>query len=161
KLIPSMCNVICSSAFGSTSIVRTVLLTLLLSLASCAVREYTPPLLPTFMQEQTPAGLLPSDEQETVQRIPSPSQESRTAPSVSVQTEHKSVGPSALSSMSAVTQESETSFVSAPVEHSGLTLDQVIRTVLEADPKIRAGWEAVNQAKADLWTSSLPPNPEM
>src|SRR5215470_15964585 len=127
RLIPIMRNVICSSAFSSTSIVPTVLLTLLFSLASCAVREYTPPLLPTFMQEQTPAGLLPSDEEETAQRPPSLSQESGTAPSVSVQPEHESAGPSALSSVSAVTQESGTSSVSSPVQHSGLTLDQAIR----------------------------------
>src|SRR5262249_48922648 len=30
---------------------------------------------------------------------------------------------------------------------------------LLADPKIRAGLEAINQANADLLTSSLPPNP--
>jgi cobalt-zinc-cadmium efflux system outer membrane protein len=71
------------------------------------------------------------------------------------------VGLPALPSMSAVTQESGTPPVSSPVQHSGLTLDQVIRTVLEADPKIRVGWEAVHQAKADLLTSSLPPNPGM
>ena len=161
RFIPSMRSVVSSSAFGPTPIVHTVLLTLLLGLASCAVREYTPPLLPTFMQEQTPAGLLPPDERETAQRPPSPSQESGTAPSASMQLEHGSAGLSALSSMSRVTQESETSSVSSPVQHSGLTLDQVVRTVLEADPKIRVGWEAVNQAKADLLTSSLPPNPEV
>jgi len=40
----------------------------------------------------------------------------------------------------------------------GLILEQAIRTALEADPKIQAGLEAINQAKADLLTTSLPPN---
>jgi cobalt-zinc-cadmium efflux system outer membrane protein len=41
----------------------------------------------------------------------------------------------------------------------GLTLDQAINATLLANPKIRAGLEAINQANADLLTSSLPPNP--
>jgi cobalt-zinc-cadmium efflux system outer membrane protein len=42
----------------------------------------------------------------------------------------------------------------------GLILEQAIRTALEADPKIQAGLEVINQAKADLLTTSLPPNPQ-
>jgi cobalt-zinc-cadmium efflux system outer membrane protein len=42
---------------------------------------------------------------------------------------------------------------------TGLTLDQAINTALLADPKIRAGLEIINQANADLLTSSLRPNP--
>lgn len=40
-----------------------------------------------------------------------------------------------------------------------LTFDQTIATALKADPKIRAGIEAINQANADFWTASLFPNP--
>jgi cobalt-zinc-cadmium efflux system outer membrane protein len=40
-----------------------------------------------------------------------------------------------------------------------VTLDQVISATLLADPKIRAGLESINQARADLCTSSLLPNP--
>ena len=40
-----------------------------------------------------------------------------------------------------------------------MTLDQAINTTLLADPKIRAGLEAINQANANLLTSSLLPNP--
>lgn len=40
-----------------------------------------------------------------------------------------------------------------------LTLDQVIATVLTADPKLRVGYEEVNQAVADSVTASLKPNP--
>lgn len=42
---------------------------------------------------------------------------------------------------------------------AGATLDDVIRACLDADPKLRAGFEAVNQANADFLTSSLLPNP--
>jgi cobalt-zinc-cadmium efflux system outer membrane protein len=49
----------------------------------------------------------------------------------------------------------------APAASSGLTLDQAINTTLLADPKIRAGLEAINQANADLLTSSLRPNPDL
>jgi cobalt-zinc-cadmium efflux system outer membrane protein len=40
-----------------------------------------------------------------------------------------------------------------------LTFDQAISTTLMADPRIRAGLEAITQANADLLTSSLFPNP--
>jgi cobalt-zinc-cadmium efflux system outer membrane protein len=41
----------------------------------------------------------------------------------------------------------------------GMNFDQIINAALLADPHIRAGMEAINQANADLLTSSLPPNP--
>jgi outer membrane protein, heavy metal efflux system len=44
---------------------------------------------------------------------------------------------------------------------AGLTLDQAINATLLADPKLRAGLEAINQANADLLTSALPPNPTL
>jgi outer membrane protein, heavy metal efflux system len=44
---------------------------------------------------------------------------------------------------------------------TALTLDQVINTTLLADPKLRAGFEAINQANADALTASLKPNPTM
>jgi cobalt-zinc-cadmium efflux system outer membrane protein len=43
----------------------------------------------------------------------------------------------------------------------GLSLDQTINAALLADPKIRAGLEVINQANADLLTSSLLPNPSL
>jgi cobalt-zinc-cadmium efflux system outer membrane protein len=42
-----------------------------------------------------------------------------------------------------------------------LTLDQVINAVLVSDPKLRAGFEAINQANADALTAALPPNPSL
>ena len=43
----------------------------------------------------------------------------------------------------------------------GMSLDQAISDTLTADPKIRAGLEAIHQANADSLTSSLPPNPTL
>ena len=42
-----------------------------------------------------------------------------------------------------------------------MSLDQAIGATLLADPKIRAGLEAIHQANGDLLTSSLPPNPSL
>ena len=42
-----------------------------------------------------------------------------------------------------------------------LTLDQVINAVLVSDPKLRAGFEAINQASADALGASLRPNPTL
>jgi cobalt-zinc-cadmium efflux system outer membrane protein len=52
----------------------------------------------------------------------------------------------------------------APAEVSGppaakMTFDEAVQATLMADPKIRAGFEAIVQARADLVTSSLFPNP--
>ena len=44
---------------------------------------------------------------------------------------------------------------------SGMTFDQAVGATLTADPKIRAGLELINQARADLQTSSLFPNPTL
>ena len=42
-----------------------------------------------------------------------------------------------------------------------MTFDQAVSATLAADPRIRAGLELITQAKADLLTSSLPPNPSL
>ena len=44
---------------------------------------------------------------------------------------------------------------------TALTLDQVINAVLVSDPKLRAGFELINQAHADALTASLRPNPSL
>jgi cobalt-zinc-cadmium efflux system outer membrane protein len=44
-------------------------------------------------------------------------------------------------------------------EPTELTLDQVINATLLADPKLRAGFETINQANGDALTASLKPNP--
>ena len=47
------------------------------------------------------------------------------------------------------------------VSPSAWTFDQVISAVLTSDPKLRIGKEDIRQAQAELWTSSLLPNPEL
>lgn len=44
---------------------------------------------------------------------------------------------------------------------TGFTLDRVINTTLLADPKLRAGFQAVAQAQGDAVTASLKPNPDL
>ena len=41
------------------------------------------------------------------------------------------------------------------------TLDQIINTVLLADPRLRAGFEAINQAQGEALQASLRPNPNV
>jgi cobalt-zinc-cadmium efflux system outer membrane protein len=41
------------------------------------------------------------------------------------------------------------------------TLDEIINTVLLADPQIRAGFEAINQASGDALQAALRPNPNL
>ncbi len=43
----------------------------------------------------------------------------------------------------------------------GITLDEAIQLCLTNDPKLQIGVETINQARADLWTASLRPNPEV
>jgi len=43
----------------------------------------------------------------------------------------------------------------------GMTVDQIIATVLTSDPKLRVGYEDINQAVAEAITASLPPNPTL
>jgi cobalt-zinc-cadmium efflux system outer membrane protein len=42
-----------------------------------------------------------------------------------------------------------------------LSIDQIINAVLVSDPRLRAGFQAINQAHASALTASLPPNPTM
>jgi cobalt-zinc-cadmium efflux system outer membrane protein len=44
---------------------------------------------------------------------------------------------------------------------AGMSLDQAINTTLLMDPRLRAGFQAINQASADALTASLKPNPEL
>jgi cobalt-zinc-cadmium efflux system outer membrane protein len=47
------------------------------------------------------------------------------------------------------------------IEPTHWTLDTVVEMVLRADPQLRAGFELVNQARANAITASLPPNPQL
>jgi cobalt-zinc-cadmium efflux system outer membrane protein len=51
--------------------------------------------------------------------------------------------------------------ISAPQAPNAVTLDQVINAVLLADPRLRAGFEAINQAAGEALQASLTPNPTL
>ena len=65
--------------------------------------------------------------------------------------------------------ENECAFAGAIADDKGdpleavakMTFDQAVATTLVADPRIRAGFEAIVQARGDLWTASLLPNPSV
>jgi cobalt-zinc-cadmium efflux system outer membrane protein len=128
---------------------------LFLGIAGCAVRDYQPPQLPTFMRDSPPAAIgrpvpLPEEAPPPAARQVAPrAHETRpAAPETS---------PVLKTSFAADTNEE---LPKPSVERpAGITLDQAINACLLADPKLRAGWETVTQAQADLLTSSLLPNP--
>jgi len=49
----------------------------------------------------------------------------------------------------------------APAAGPGISLDQLIATVLTSDPRLRVGQEEIRQAEAEAITASLPPNPTL
>jgi cobalt-zinc-cadmium efflux system outer membrane protein len=51
--------------------------------------------------------------------------------------------------------------VAQAASHPGLSLDQLIANVLMSDPRLRVGYEDINQANAEWLTASLPPNPTL
>jgi cobalt-zinc-cadmium efflux system outer membrane protein len=59
------------------------------------------------------------------------------------------------------TQKEETGKADAPPSSVPLTFNEVISVTLQADPRIKAGLEAITQANADFMTSSLFPNPTL
>ncbi len=51
--------------------------------------------------------------------------------------------------------------VKTPSQTQEFTLNQAVQTVLQADPRISAAFENINQAQADLLTAGLLPNPQV
>ena len=90
--------------------------------ASCALRDYTPPSFPVFLDR-------PANEAVSATTLP-PSPGGTTAGA------------------------------SAPAQNR-VTLAQAVAECLSADPRIRAGAEVLQQARSDLWTASLVPNPTL
>jgi cobalt-zinc-cadmium efflux system outer membrane protein len=132
---------------------------LLLGIAGCAVRDYQPPLLPTFMRDDPPAAIgrpvpeeapTPAAREVAVWVHESPPKAHETHPPVT------ETPPVLKTKFADAGEELPKPKVDAP---AGVTLDQAINACLLADPKLRAGWEAVTQAQADLLTGSLLPNP--
>jgi len=108
----------------------------LLAVTGCALHEQCPSLPPLFT-----LGRSPQLNALTIEKPSSPSTDA--GPKVAKETEETLPAPRPL----------------APT--AALTLDQAISECLAADPKIRAEWEAVEQARAELVTRSLPPNPSL
>src|SRR5438093_13429826 len=134
---------------------RTALGYYLLGLMGCAVQEYSPPLLPTFMREQIPAGVTPPVGQDDPYKPPA--RDSRGVPTqpAPVPPKPKSPGPSAgIASAGDASQSGESSSPQPTADRSrGLTLEQAIQTPLDADQKSQAGLEAINHATADFLTA--------
>jgi cobalt-zinc-cadmium efflux system outer membrane protein len=160
RITQSIC--LCPSAASATSMVWTVLGCVLLGLVGCAVQDYSPPLLPTFGQEQTPVGVMPPVGQDEPYQSSTSFSHSVPTQSVPGPPGSRPANPSGeRASVSDARQSGKPSSPQPTAVHShGLTLEQAIQTALEADPKIQAGLEVINQAKADLLTASLPPNPQ-
>jgi cobalt-zinc-cadmium efflux system outer membrane protein len=150
------------STASATCVVRTLLVGVLVGLMGCAVQDYSPPLLPTFMQEQTPAGVTSSVGQGDPYQSSTRFSDSISTQTVPASSESRTASfPGEIASVSDAPQSGEPSSPQpTSVRSRGLTLEQAIRTALEADPKIQAGLEIIKQAKADLLTASLSPNPQ-
>jgi outer membrane protein, heavy metal efflux system len=144
---------------------------LLLALSGCAIGDYAPPLLPTFMRPDVPAGVMPADPPPPAEArpahlpppgsLPSPTAPPRSAPSPP---EVAKPTPTAEGIVQAVAKDADPVFELPPPRRdapAGIGLDQAILATLRADPKLQAALENVNQANADLLTSSLPPNPTL
>ena len=99
--------------------------------ASCAVRDYTPRTYPTFLDQ--------------------PSGETSAAPA--------DVAPAAGAEATALESESTSPADGGTTAPQQVTLSEAEAECLAADPRIRAGAEVLQQARADLWTASLVPNP--
>jgi cobalt-zinc-cadmium efflux system outer membrane protein len=155
----------------------------------CAARDYTPPLLPTFMGEDPPAQLAPAPAPPAAVtpglHLPTLGWAPLTAPPAqpraAVQAGSRA-GPAGeaaqpqpvvrvLSVTQATGADSPATSARGPAAEesrspaqpgtAGITLDEAILATLRTDPKLGAALEGIRQARADLLTSSLPPNPTL
>jgi cobalt-zinc-cadmium efflux system outer membrane protein len=143
---------------------------LLFGVAGCAIRDYSPPLLPTFMREDTPASVPPASEvspatvrgNQQACAVPPAIAKPLTQGTTAVAASKRPAPPVAYeeSEVQAPDRPAATSPPS-PAAPLVLTLDQAILETLRADPKLRALLEIINQAKDDLLTSSLLPDPTL
>jgi cobalt-zinc-cadmium efflux system outer membrane protein len=122
---------------------------------SFSERNYNPSLLPTFMREET----LAASGTPIFQHYRQTPSENRYTSASPFQCEL----PCRTDEDSKIVQTlfSPSREPSKPMSPAGVTLDQAINECLASDAKLRANWELVEQAQADLLTSSLPPNPTL
>ena len=157
-----------STAIASGTLRVLILAIWSLALAGCARRPYADHLLPTFMHEESPAGAPPPIEGQAAccpcgsdtggqAASGTPDASAKTLPTPEQVVAHTSQESAGVVQAQAIEELSAPS----PLPISGITLDQAIAESLRADPKLRAGWEAIRQAHADLITSGLPPNPTL
>jgi len=98
---------------------------------ACAPRDHTPPRFPTFLGPDVDATAPPAG----AAAAPLPAEDEALP-------------------------EEHTVPVGAPAPQH-VTLADAVAECLRADPRIRAGAEVLQQARADLWTASLLPNPTL
>jgi cobalt-zinc-cadmium efflux system outer membrane protein len=128
-------------------------------------------MLPTFMQESSPASAInaPDGAPPILDPKVKPPLVSASS-STGIRLLHESHFAELRPERNPVgaAKESEQEDKSRPLEESPspkkagplvLTLDQAVLQCLQTDPKLRAALEPMTQAQADLWTSSILPNP--
>jgi cobalt-zinc-cadmium efflux system outer membrane protein len=109
-----------------------------LALSGCAARDYPAPLLPPFMGEGIASR---AADGESTTKDSTPAEEKKAMPEEGAEDAELLPPPRVLG-------------------EAGVTLDEAIQATLNVDPKIAAAFETINQAQADLLTSSLLPNPQ-
>jgi outer membrane protein, heavy metal efflux system len=92
-------------------------------------------------------------------RTLAPAEQSQSAPRSVVAVVHSSLDANKDGDNGPLVAPRDKDLEQLPAPKSILTLDEVINTCLIADPKTRAGFEAINQANADALSAALKPNP--
>jgi cobalt-zinc-cadmium efflux system outer membrane protein len=135
---------------------------LLLGATGCAIHDYPPPLLPTFMRDEAPVALgrpVPSPEEAPPPTAREVAVWMHEAPPKAHEAHPPADGTPSIRTTKFAADANEEAPKPEVDSPPAITLDRAISACLLADPKLRAGWEAVTQAQADLLTSSLLPNP--
>jgi cobalt-zinc-cadmium efflux system outer membrane protein len=141
-------------------------------IAGCAIREYSPAVLPTFMHEENPAGAVlanppPALATSAHDHLPLPGPTLTATPLTQLAVRHETVARHQPAGETEEARAEDTprdgQELPAPrtAAPAGISLDHAILATLRADPKLRAALENISQTQADLLTSSLPPNPTL
>lgn len=137
---------------------RGLYLIVLVLFAGC-MRQYQPPQLPLFMRDDLAMDVAAPG----TGAVPLPPADGEMGPEPRFLPETPEVKQPAarpVLTVSAQVPEREEELPSPRSLSVGLTLNEAIEACLRTDPKIRAGWEVIEQARADFATSSLLPNPQ-
>jgi len=105
-------------------------------------------------------------ENQYTKKIPLQGKEPGTAPDLIIEVVYHSPKPTKPPEQSPEAQPANTEIQKKPSSDTNNaaaapTLDQIINTVLLADPRLRAGFEAINQAQGEALQASLRPNPKV